>query len=1319
MDETDVAVGGDGVGDGGGVGRRRRHRATTVGGGGRNLRGNNDDGGTIIPRSSSSSETVATTTTTTITTRRFRERDDASRISPIPSIVEERRSLLRGRDDVATTTTTAAADHRRDRRRTLALPDPHLVFRLRIYAKYAEEDMDGKKSNEASYSPAIENEAGKLSEGFGEALSCVFNNYRYEMVGTMRARSGYGRECNPVGSGGGSSSSSSSSSSASSSSSSNGDNNNNNADPLLGEEYTEINVGVVNRFDCDKLLPLYYYELNSLAARVVDDDDDDVVGGSGGEEDQLNGAMARFGLDDGHCLTSRFPGATGSNDDDSAGSSGGRKSRTMPTWIIGVIIAIVVTLVLLFVAAVLYVQRERAKLLREKERRRLTKMLKMERRKEKRRSKGKSKIGREEDNGAADGMGALLAGDPLGKEGAPDDDEAAHPTPDESEAEFEGEATAAATSFSGFDSILESHRPSNNFASTTTSSSRRSSDHGVSSTPAGGRGAPHDSVISRRSSVGYESDDGELNRLFASRNAGVVREKGVVAEGAGDVPTNTTTITTRATGEQHHPSTPPRKSKKGKGGSRRRRKKNPDHHHPSESDSNNSSELESREASGAPNSGDGGGGEEAGAHGGNAANRGELEKERPRRIKRGIRNLSVRLTSSLLRSVSHNALGDVDDNPIDVVADVDAGGMGRGADDAPKAKIKRKPRHTTLGRIERGYGGGDGENQDDKNGDSAGLSPTSRRKRRPKKLDNLVSSFRQSLQVSFTGDNLAANAGTAAEERKQKKLSRVKGKEAASPINPKKGRTMAMNSMKMSMRKILIGELSDDSDYSSSSSENDSSNSDDDDSSNSDDDSSSSSSSDSDDSFTGRPKSRNQMQKAVSSMLVYEIDDNVAPPPQKHRRHTTVQIRQIHDNSHVGHHKQEQHHQHQHANHLPQQHQVHRQYEAALEALDVPRNDATDKRLVQANADGSSDRRPGTNRHMDQGNTAELHESELTQTNDYLPHGRLDTTPEEATQQHHPKGRRPSERPSERSARSKSRSSRSNASDQSQRPVLPKGKSQRSMGSRSQSSRSVYSAQWQESPSNSDQNGSRPSTHKQGPSRSSRPSGRGGGTRQENARESEEGEGGRNHHNQGGGTAAAKQRKSKLKRHTNALNSPEKRRDGSHQTRRNKEHPSHRRKKLSQLKSSLTSSLSSLTQGKSLSDTAALALKDSRIGGEDHRAKGSQHGSSRPRSTRGPSRGGRVASERGDGDRGGGATRSSSHARHSPTRSGVGSEKQRKKSSSSTKDKQRPLSSNKTKHSKHKGGGGGRGAQQHHPDVDEGDAKKSKKKAASSTAVAV
>jgi len=644
-------------------------------------------------------------------------------------------------------------------------------------------------------------------------------------------------------------------------------------------------------------------------------------------------------------------------------------------------------------------------------------------------------------------------------------------------------------------------------------------------------------------------------------------------------------------------------------------------------------------------------------------------------MEKGISNLSERLTSSLRRSISHNALKAVNDNAINI-ADVDASGIGCRAD-AQKANTKRKPRHTARGRLETGGGG------DNKNEDSARLAPRAGRERRPKKLDDLVSSFRQSLQKPFTGNNVPA-AAVAVEERKRKKLARVEEKEAGSPKNRKKGFTRAMSSMKMSMRKNLIGELSDYSDSSSSSSEDDISSSDD-------------SSSSSDDSSTGMPTSKKQMQKAVPSMLVYKTDDDVAAAPQKHRRHTTVQIRQIHDNSHVSHHKQEQ--QQQHAKHRPQQHQVHRPYEAELEACDVPRSDATDRRLVQANADGSSDRRPGSNRHLDQGNTAELHESELTQTNDYLPHGRLDATPEEAIHQHHSKGRRSSEPPSERSSRSKSRSSRSNSS------ALPKDNSQRSMGSKSRSSRSIYSAEWQESTSNSDHNGSRPSIHKRGSSRSSRRSERGGGTRQENTSESEGGGGGGSHSNLGGGATAAKQWKSKSKRHNNATKS----RDSSHQNHRKKEHQSHRHNKLAQLKSSLTSSFSSVTKGKLLSDTAALALEDSRIGGVDQ-AKVSQHGSSRPRSTRGPSKGRRVASERGDGDRGG-ATKSS-HARRSPTRSGGGSDMRRKKSSS-TKDK-RPSSSNKKHHSKHKGDSG-RGAQHQHQGADEGGAKKKSKRKATAT----
>jgi len=120
-------------------------------------------------------------------------------------------------------------------------------------------------------------------------------------------------------------------------------------------------------------------------------------------------------------------------------------------WIIGVVIVIVVTLVLLFVAAVLYAQREHTKLNKEKERMRLLKIEKMEwwkerlsskygtrgddkgsgrtrkRRSLKRSRKGISKIGHEEDNIAVDDKG-LLSGNLLGEEGAPNDNNnAAYP----------------------------------------------------------------------------------------------------------------------------------------------------------------------------------------------------------------------------------------------------------------------------------------------------------------------------------------------------------------------------------------------------------------------------------------------------------------------------------------------------------------------------------------------------------------------------------------------------------------------------------------------------------------------------------------------------------------------------------------------------------------------------------------------------------------------------------------------------------------------------------------------------------------------------
>ena len=72
------------------------------------------------------------------------------------------------------------------------------------------------------------------------------------------------------------------------------------------KEYAEINMGIVNRFDCDKLLPLYYHKLVELAARTAGDE----VGHGGSDNMQrLSAAMELLGRDDG--FYGELPGWTG------------------------------------------------------------------------------------------------------------------------------------------------------------------------------------------------------------------------------------------------------------------------------------------------------------------------------------------------------------------------------------------------------------------------------------------------------------------------------------------------------------------------------------------------------------------------------------------------------------------------------------------------------------------------------------------------------------------------------------------------------------------------------------------------------------------------------------------------------------------------------------------------------------------------------------------------------------------------------------------------------------------------------------------------
>lgn len=131
------------------------------------------------------------------------------------------------------------------------------------------------------------------------------NGYRYrgELKERLRRRSGYGQECNPTStSNGGSTTTATNGGSSSSSSSSasglpegytpisvsGGEEEGGN---LPQEEYTEIEIGVVNRFDCDKLLPLYYYELEEVAVPFSSNDNGDV--------EQLRSAQCRGAIESG------------------------------------------------------------------------------------------------------------------------------------------------------------------------------------------------------------------------------------------------------------------------------------------------------------------------------------------------------------------------------------------------------------------------------------------------------------------------------------------------------------------------------------------------------------------------------------------------------------------------------------------------------------------------------------------------------------------------------------------------------------------------------------------------------------------------------------------------------------------------------------------------------------------------------------------------------------------------------------------------------------------------------------------------------------
>ncbi|KAK1737829.1 hypothetical protein QTG54_011601 [Skeletonema marinoi] len=211
-------------------------------------------------------------------------------------------------------------------RNMIALPEPHLVFEFAVYAKYREK-----------VTPNQDAIALQVTSNFGNIVSNTCNVKRETLIARIRQRSGYFQGCNPKAQSG----------------------NNQNGDGSVtytafgGEEkdYVEINIGVVNRFDCDKLLPLYYFELKSLAVRPIVDYSEGSLSRQG---EVLSNALQLLQVDDGYYKV---------QDVLAAGSS--------PMTAIVVSVSIVVSILFVAtVAAVWYVRRERRKLREERERRR-------------------------------------------------------------------------------------------------------------------------------------------------------------------------------------------------------------------------------------------------------------------------------------------------------------------------------------------------------------------------------------------------------------------------------------------------------------------------------------------------------------------------------------------------------------------------------------------------------------------------------------------------------------------------------------------------------------------------------------------------------------------------------------------------------------------------------------------------------------------------------------------------------------------------------------------------------------------------------------
>ena len=282
-------------------------------------------------------------------------------------------------------------DLQRGHRSLVSLPKPHLIFSLQIIAKYTETQPSNQLStNEPRPSEvkSMENQAIKTTQDFGKYTSRLMNVWRSELIKRMRMRSGYGQECNAVGS----------EEAAAAPPEEEEESFLQGYTPIAisdeefnpnaginggvqqsgGDEYTEVSIGVVNRFDCDKLLPLYYYELDVLAVRDMDD-----VNGGDNDMERLDRAVELLAMNDG---IDGPPSAylQGEENDSSSSSSG------MPVWLLSTIVVIVILAMFAF-AGGLYVRKERKKLKLEKERRRRVKAERLAAKEERRMRKAKKK----------------------------------------------------------------------------------------------------------------------------------------------------------------------------------------------------------------------------------------------------------------------------------------------------------------------------------------------------------------------------------------------------------------------------------------------------------------------------------------------------------------------------------------------------------------------------------------------------------------------------------------------------------------------------------------------------------------------------------------------------------------------------------------------------------------------------------------------------------------------------------------------------------------------------------------------------------------